>query len=200
MNVYFVRHGQTQENSRGVYYGKRDISLNETGRNQCMLAGKMLRDIVFDRIYISERKRTKESAEIILNAGNNDFITDKRINERSFGIFEGMTYEQIKQKYLQHSINWENDWVDYVIPDGESYTAFYNRIASFIYDLEKIDAENVLVVTHGGVIKTAYCVLLGNKMLYWKFASKNADVSIIKFEYGNWYIDSITHVNGSDKL
>jgi alpha-ribazole phosphatase len=59
-------------------------------------------------------------------------------------------------------------------------------------EIKNIDAENILLITHGGVIRSIYSYILGENLdLYWKFASRNADISIIKYEYGNYFIDCI---------
>ncbi|GLC31480.1 alpha-ribazole phosphatase [Clostridium omnivorum] len=194
MNIYLVRHGETEENKNRYYYGSLDVSLNENGITQAKKAGKALKHIIFDKLYVSERIRTKETAELALG---NDIaaVKDSRINEMSFGVFEGKTYEEIKKLYPKDYKCWEEDWMDFAPNGGESYRDFYNRVESFMDELIKNPCENVLVVTHGGVIRSIYCYVLNGKLdLYWKFSSKNGDISLIKYEYGNIFIDSITHI------
>jgi alpha-ribazole phosphatase len=194
MNIYLLRHGETEENNKKMYYGKRDISLNEKGRKQSEAAGQIIEGVTFDIKYVSQRKRTHETANAIFKDRKNDFIIDERINERNFGIFEGMTFDEIEKKYPREWQEWGNDWIYYRPLNGENYADFYNRVSSFMKNLEKLNCENILVVTHGGVIRTAYCAILEDMRLYWKFASRNGDVSVLKYEYGNWFIDSISHI------
>ena len=195
MNIYLLRHGQTDENKNKSYYGKLDSDLNEIGKAQAEAAGELLKDINFDTIYISERKRTRKTAELALGKDNLNFIKDGRINEISFGEFEGKDYKEIQKNYPEEYELWNNKWKEFTPPGGESYIQFYDRIKVFMDELIRENHENVLIVTHGGVIRSIYCyVLEGNMNLYWKFSSKNGDLSIIKYEYGNLFIDSITHV------
>ncbi|ERI90079.1 alpha-ribazole phosphatase [Clostridiales bacterium oral taxon 876 str. F0540] len=195
MQIYLLRHGETEENKSRFYYGKLDVSLNDTGIVQSRKAGELLKEIKFDSIYISDRKRTRETAEIALNNKGLNLIADKRINEIDFGKFEGKNYEQIQREFPSEYEMWNNNWKEFAPPGGESYRQFYNRIKEFLEDILHKEQENVLIVTHGGVIRTIYCcVLEGNLDLYWKFSSKNCDISIIKYEYGNLFIDSISHV------
>lgn len=195
MQIYLLRHGETEENKSRFYYGKLDVSLNEAGIAQSVKAGELLKEIKFDSIYISERKRTRETAEAALNNKNLNLIIDKRINEIDFGKFEGKNYEQIQKEFPSEYEMWNNNWKEFAPPGGESYRQFYSRTKEFLDDILNKEQENVLVVTHGGVIRTIYCcVLNGNLDLYWKFSSKNCDISIIKYEYGNLFIDSISHV------
>jgi alpha-ribazole phosphatase len=195
MNIYFVRHGETEQNERKTFYGDIDAELNERGRQQCEKAARYLSGISFDKVFISERKRTAQSAEYICREARKDFIIDGRINEMSFGAFEGRTYEEIKELYPVEQKAWQEDWKGFCPPGGESYSMFYLRVKSFMEDIATLEEENILIVTHGGVIRTVYAYLMGENMdLYWKFASQNGDVTLIKYEYGNFFIDSIVHM------
>jgi alpha-ribazole phosphatase len=194
MNVYFLRHGETEENAKKTYYGGLDVELSEKGIKQCVNAREYSSNIEFQRVYISESKRTRQSAEILLKDKSREFIADKRINELSFGDFEGKTYEEITRLYPEEEKQWRQNWKEFCPPGGESYRAFYERVKDFMISLEALEEENVLVVTHGGVIRSAYTYIMGGNLdVYWKFASKNCDISLIKYEFGNWFIDSIVH-------
>lgn len=196
MNIYFVRHGQTNENNNKYYYGKLDVCLNEKGLNQAKKAADFLRHVKFDNVYVSERKRTSETAHIILGHDFEKVNIDSRINEMDFGKFEGKNYKQIKKMYPSQWNRWCSDWKNESPPEGESYMKFYSRVHEFMDDILKLNEENILVVTHGGVVRSVYCyVLSGNLDFFWKFASRNGDITLIKYEYGNLYIDSITYVD-----
>ncbi|MDF2880589.1 MAG: alpha-ribazole phosphatase [Clostridiaceae bacterium] len=196
MNIYFVRHGETEENKKKAYYGKMDISLNECGIEQGNKTSNFLKHIKFNRAYISERIRTHEMANLILKNNKCKIIEDKRINEMNLGIFEGKTYSEIENLYPEQWELWKIKWKEYAPPHGESYNMVYNRVNSFMKEIEECNEENIVVVTHGGIIRTVYCYILGGNLdFFWRFASKNGDVTLIKYEYGNWFIDSITHIN-----
>lgn len=199
VNIYFVRHGQTEENRKRAYYGSMDIDLNDLGKSQGMEAGKLLHGIMFDRIYTSERKRTHQMAELILENQQFSTIVDERLNEMSLGVFEGKDFNEIPELYPEEWKCWSEDWKEYAPPQGESYVDFYRRIESFMNELLQCEADNVLVVTHAGVIRSVCCYVLGGNLdFFWKFASANGDVTLIKYEYGNLFIDSMTHVKGGD--
>ena len=53
MDIYLVRHGETDLNRAKVYYGAMDVPLNENGRIQARAVGRCLEGIVFDKVYIS---------------------------------------------------------------------------------------------------------------------------------------------------
>lgn len=196
MNLYFVRHGETTQNQNKCYYGSIDVDLTKKGVEQAKNASKLLENVNFDTVYTSERKRARQTARIIMEDKASKFIVDNRINETNFGDFEGKSYEKLKELYPKEWEDWCNDWKNISPPKGESYKQFYSRVKSFMDDILKLEAENVLIATHGGVIRSIYCYVLENNLDYfWKFGSKNGDITIVKYEYGNLYIDSISHVS-----
>lgn len=196
MKIYLVRHGQTLQNKKGTYYGNLDVELNEDGIKQIKNLSKSFLDINFDKIYISDTKRAYQTAELILNNKTHDFIKDSRLRETNFGDFEGKNFDEISKKYPTECKKWIDDWKHFCPPNGESYKQMYFRVREFFNDLIKHDYENVLIVTHSGVIKAFLCFIMNDNMdLFWKFSCKNGDVVIVKYEYQNFYLDSITHLN-----
>lgn len=195
MNLYFVRHGETEKNKSKCYYGSLDVELTKEGILQAEKARELLKNIKFKTVYVSEKKRSIATAEILLKNRQCKFITDMRINEREFGEFEGKGYEELKQLYPKEWRAWCEDWKNVSPPGGESCIQVYKRVEAFMDDILKSHEDDILIVTHGGVIRSMYCYVLGGNVDYfWNFGSSNGDISIIKYEYGNLYIDSITHV------
>lgn len=195
MNLYFVRHGETEKNKSKCYYGSLDVELTNNGILQAEKAGKLLENIDFDKVYASEKKRAIKTAEILLENKKYELLTDARINERDFGDFEGKDHKQLEKLYPEEWKQWCEDWKNVSPPGGESYIELYNRVKNYMNDILKSKDENILIVTHGGVIRSIYCYILGGNMDYfWNFGSNNGDISVIKYEYGNLYIDSIIHV------
>lgn len=198
MNIYLVRHGETEQNKRKNFYGKLDVELNEKGEEQSYKVGEFLKNVGFNKIYISDRKRTKETVEKILDMNkfyeNKKSIIhkDERINEIDFGLFEGKSYEEICSLYPKEQKEWERDWKNFSPPEGESAVEFYNRVESFMKHIQKEEEGDYLIVTHGGVIRMIYSYILENNMdFYWNFASRNGDITLIKYEYENLFIDYI---------
>lgn len=195
MNLYFVRHGETEHNKNKCYYGSIDVNITNRGILQAEKGAEVLKNINFSKVYSSELKRTAQTASILLKDKQYNLIQDKRINELDFGVFEGKSHEEIKERYSEEWKLWCDDWKNFIPPEGESYIEFYTRIKNFMNDILKLNEDNVLIVTHGGVIRSVYCYLLGGNLdFFWNFGSQNGDITIIKYEYGNLYIDSITHV------
>ncbi|EPY2302670.1 alpha-ribazole phosphatase [Clostridium sporogenes] len=198
MNIYLVRHGETEQNKRKNFYGKLDVGLNKKGEDQSYKVGELLKNVDFNKIYISDRKRTRKTAERILERNKfyekekNIIYKDKRINEIDFGIFEGKSYEEIGSLYPKEQERWERDWKNFAPPKGESAVGFYNRVENFMKHIQKEEDGDYLIVSHGGVIRMIYSYILQNNMdFYWNFASRNGDITLIKYEYENLFIDYI---------
>lgn len=189
MNLYLIRHGQTNSNMQGRFLGSFEDELSPHGINEIKKSKELIRNISFDRIFSSERKRAIQSAKILIDK---EIVCDSRLNERDFGIFENKTYKEIGDNFPVEQKAWEENWIDYKIPQGESVKDAYERVTAFMKMLENENYENCLVVSHGGIIRLIYCYILGGNLnSFWKFSSRNGSVSIASFQYNNWYIDSI---------
>ena len=176
--LILVRHGQTELNYNKVFFGKLDPSLNELGIEQANMAKKKLLNISYDNIYSSPLKRAKETAEIC-NHLKKDIIFDKNIEELNFGIFEGLTYEEILAKYPEEAKLMEKDWKNFNYKTGESPFQMYERVISF---LKRLDfSKDNLVVAHWGIINSILAYLIaGNMDVYWKFDIKNGSVVVLE--------------------
>ncbi len=193
MNLYLIRHGQTDSNSQGRYLGSFEDELSAQGVNEIKKTKKFINNVSFDKVFSSERKRAIDSAKILVDE---EITCDYRLNERDFGIFENKTYKEICDSHPKEKKAWEENWIDYQIPKGESVRRAYERTAEFMRMLEKENYENCLVVTHGGIIRLVYCYILGGDLNnFWKFTAKNGSISMVKFQYDNWHIDSMIQLD-----
>ena len=98
MELYLIRHGQTDWNKEGRLQGSVDIELNENGRAMAKAAGIRLNEVFFDKIYSSPLKRAYETAELIRNNRNLEIIVDESLREISFGAMEGTTYDDLSKE------------------------------------------------------------------------------------------------------
>lgn len=182
MDIVFVRHGQTVENSHGKY-GSTDTPLSEKGREQISALKGALKDKTFRNIYLSPLKRTIETAEIL----GLDGLREERIKEINFGIFEGKSYQEINEEYPLETFLWVKDYIGYRIPEGESLMDLYNRVSAFLEEVIKNDTD-VLVITHEGVIRCALCWVFDNVEYFYKFKVSNGRITVVTVNEGYKYI------------
>lgn len=182
--LILIRHGQTDMNKDQLYYGRLDVPINETGKEQAENTRKNLveLEIDYDKIYSSPMKRAYETAEIV-NYKNLEIEKDDELREMDFGIFEGLNYKEIIKKYPEEMEKLKKDWKTYSYVTGENPFMLQKRALKF---LEKIDKnKNNMVVTHWGIICTLLSFLFSSELEgYWKYQVKNGGIVIIEFADG----------------
>ncbi|MBO4592414.1 MAG: histidine phosphatase family protein, partial [Eubacterium sp.] len=87
--LYIIRHGKTDWNVMHKLQGKTDVPLNDEGRAMAEQAREEYQDVHFDIAFCSPLSRARETAEILLRGRDIPIITDDRLTEMSFGIYEG---------------------------------------------------------------------------------------------------------------
>lgn len=180
--LILVRHGQTDLNTEGIYFGWLNPNLNEKGYEQAQKAREVIKTIPYDKIYSSDLERARLTAEIV-NYKNLHIVFDKRLREINFGIFEGLTYEEISKKYPDECKISEDNWENYNFGNGESPRELQKRAVDFVEGLN-LEEDN-LVVTHWGVINSILsCYFSKGLDSYWKYSVENGGVCIIEFTNG----------------
>ena len=147
--LILVRHGQTEMNAQKLYFGKLDPPLNDLGISQAYQAKEKLLDIDYDIIYSSPLERAKQTAEIC-NYLDKDINYNSKLEEINFGIFEGLTFKEISEKFPDEVKKMEENWKDYNYITGESPKEMFQRAISFLETLDY--SKNNLVVAHWGII------------------------------------------------
>lgn len=188
MDMILIRHGLTMLNEQLRYGGSTDVGLSERGIYETQRYAQYYKEMPFDSVYVSPLKRTVQTAEMITNT----YHKDERLREMDFGIFEGMTYQEISSRFPKESGQWQQDFVHYRIPHGESLADVFERTKSFINDIcLKKDKDKVLIVTHAGIIRCALSMAFGNPEFFYKFHIHHSMASIINIQQEYWYIKGI---------
>jgi alpha-ribazole phosphatase len=204
MEIYLVRHGETVWNREGKYYGHSDISLSEEGYRQAKTVGDSLKKIKFDAVYSSPLKRALLTAdEIVDETALPDIVqTDSRLMEQNFGRFEGKTYGELKKEAPEELAAWNEDWQNYVLPEGESFVQVRKRVDSFADFLWQLASEGkkkrILITAHKGTFGHLLPSLLSMPLSgYWNFVFTQGTYSRIDLEDGYAIIRSL---NATEKL
>lgn len=146
MEVYLIRHGQTDWNIQKKMQGTGDIPLNDTGRYQAKLCAKAFSDIPLDAIYTSPLSRASETAEIISAfTCHAPVIIEPGLIERDFGEGSGMTYDLFHSTYPEYPV---------ILPKGmETFDVLSDRIFSSVCRCtERHHEKPILLVSHGASI------------------------------------------------
>ena len=162
LKLYIVRHGETEWNVIKRFQGQLNTPLTEKGIEKLKETGKELEDVTFEEVYTSELERTVNSAEIILNE-NNGYKNNKlelqklaELNEVYFGVWQGLTYEEVFLKYPEEANNYFYNVKNYNAENVEAEN-LKDALERFLKGINKIlnrhKSGNILVVTHGTVFE-----------------------------------------------
>lgn len=144
--IYLVRRGETDWNLARKIQGSTDIPLNDTGREQAVAAGRLLARREWDGIYASPLSRAFETASIIAaQLGMPDPSVVNEMVERNYGDAEGLTGGELSERFPD----------DYPVPGRESREDVAARVIPALVRLaESRPGDSLIVVSHGGVIRT----------------------------------------------
>ena len=193
MQLYIVRHGQTDWNKVRKLQGLTDIQLNENGRQVAIDLGDKLEQegVTFDEIFSSPLIRAYETACLIRGRQNVPITRDERIREISFGEAEGMDYETwMSEDNPQRAFFTEPH--KYIPPqNGETIEEVQARGREFIQEIiEPLygQAKRVMIVAHGAMNKGLMCYLENNDVEhFWGDGlQNNCEASIFEYDGQVW--------------
>lgn len=166
--LIFLRHGETDWNAEGRLQGQQDIDLNPNGLEQSARAAlkvkKLLQRLRLEservRFIASPLSRTRKTMQIVrthMGLSEQDYQTDPRLKELSFGHWEGLTWPDVQHQAPHQAHARETDKWGFVPPNGESYAMLAERVRPW---LETIDQDS-FVVAHGGIARVLFVLLAG---------------------------------------
>ncbi len=160
MKIYITRHGETQWNKEGRLQGWKNSNLTEKGIRDAKKLGYRLKDIDFDYIYSSPQERALNTAKYIRGDKNTKIITLDSLKEMGFGKWEGMESSEIETLYPIEYFNFWNKPHLYNPVEGESFDELFSRVKNTLEEIiNKSVGENILIVSHGVVIKAIYSII-----------------------------------------
>lgn len=155
MRVTLVRHGEVDEAYRNKYNGHLDIGLSKNGYAQAKKLAEHFGMFEFDKVFCSDLRRAKDTLKSFSHA--KDAIYTEKLREKSWGRHEGLSYDEIVEQEGIEYIDFMQ-WIDAL--DGEEHESYVNRVREFFLEyLPSLGCENVLVVTHAGVIKVLISIV-----------------------------------------
>jgi alpha-ribazole phosphatase len=149
--LYLIRHGEVAGAGVPRYNGHADVALTERGVAQYHGLKERFTDARVTACYTSDLSRCVVGAEI-LGAHLGVVPVQKRaLRELDIGVWEGLTWAELKEKYPAEWLARLADIVNYRVPEGENLLDLQGRIIPVIGRIvERHRGEEVLVVAHGG--------------------------------------------------
>jgi broad specificity phosphatase PhoE len=148
-----MRHGATD--MAGRYCGHSDPPLNDEGRAQIDRAASILPNAP-QVVYTSDLLRARESAGLLAEYFSVPLLIRPALREICFGDWEGLSWQEVEQRFPSESAAWLERFPARVVPTGEPYDSFADRVKQEIGFLAaQAQSYAVIAVTHGGFIRTA---------------------------------------------
>lgn len=188
--VYLVRHGQTAWNVGEIFRGRADIPLDETGRREAELAGEALRGKTMDAVYSSPLSRSLETAHQIAKLHNVTVQPLEPIIDISYGEWEGLSNDQVREKYPDLHRLWREHPHEVRFPGGESLDEVRVRTMTAVERfLIKHQDQTIVLVAHRVPNKVICCALIGlDNSHFWRIQQDTACTNLFTYKGGRWIV------------
>lgn len=166
VRLFFFRHGEVANAHEKRYNGQTDVPLSPRGEEQSAAMAERLATFLDSRapaaVYCSDLTRSRRGAEQVALAYGLKPVVMPALKERSFGHWEGLTWDEIQGRYSDEWADYMADISGYTPPGGESFGTMSERVLGAVREIsERHSGEPVAAVIHGGVNRIILCHALG---------------------------------------
>lgn len=195
--IYFIRHGESEANVKGIYQGQTfDSALTENGRRQAETVARFMAALQAKAIYTSPLKRAYQTAAAIASEMKLPFDTDKRLVEIHHGTWEGKTIHQFSVRERLLLKQWQVAPAQVRMIGGEAINEVAQRCLEFI---ESLPNGPVIVVTHDVLIRVAVTSVIEHGYNHmWRYTLDNCGVTTLTFDprrlinlNQNWHLNGL---------
>lgn len=188
-----VRHGETAWNAERRLQGHLDIPLNATGEVQARATARSLAGHRFHAAYSSDLQRARQTAGAVAAALGLEIRHDPALRERHYGVFQGLTYDEAQARFPSDYARFHSRDPDFAFAgQGESLNGFAARIVAALTAIAvRHPGEQVLVVTHGGVLDIAHRLATGKPLGAARdFTIPNAALNWLAHDADGWTLEA----------
>nr|WP_318383076.1 2,3-diphosphoglycerate-dependent phosphoglycerate mutase GpmB [uncultured Enterobacter sp.] len=188
LQVYLVRHGETQWNAERRIQGQSDSPLTAKGEQQAWQVAERVKSLGITHIIASDLGRTRHTAKIIADACDCDIILDSRLRELDMGVLEQRHIESLTEEEEGWRRQLVNGTAEGRIPDGESMQELSDRMhAALATCLELPEGSRPLVVSHGMALGCLVSTILGlPAYAERRLRLRNCSISRIDYQNSPW--------------
>jgi len=201
--LILIRHAEIDPCYAGKFVGRTDVALSELGECQAVALADAITPVLTEQtpILVSPQLRARQTALTL----KRKFDTDNNLREIDFGRWENLTFEEIQKDCPAEKMEqWCKGDPQFSFPDGEAFGDFQRRVKAVVERLLDDDAQQILVITHGGVISTMICQLLGipaMKFLAFQVARGSVSkINIVDRTGSLVLLGDVCHLNGIEDI
>ncbi|QIQ22199.1 histidine phosphatase family protein [Zophobihabitans entericus] len=216
INLYFIRHGETEWNLKNWMQGIQDSPLTDKGISGAKITGRSLSNIPFLKAYSSDLTRAVHTRDYIVEQLTNspDVDIHKGLREMDFGIWEGVSIDELHQdKEFHHYMNVPASY-NHSLVQGEGFMDVLTRTQQALDEIvASVSAQdsNILIVTHGTLLRLLLCVINGgdwHKHRTQEYFPKpfNTSISLVNYQkspeqekgtYSLVYYNDVSHLSNT---
>lgn len=160
IDLWLVRHGETDWNRELRFQGHLDAPLNALGMQQAQRLGLHLAGQGPRPLLASDLLRTRQTAEPLAGQWQKPALSERLWREQAFGVIEGLTLAEVQERYPEVVDGWRRRDPDFAPQGGESRRQFHARVMQAVQALVQQSSQHgwhsPVVVSHGGVLDMIY--------------------------------------------
>lgn len=160
IDLWLVRHGETDWNRELRFQGHLDAPLNALGQQQAQRLGQRLASLAPRPLLASDLLRTRQTADPLAGQWRTVALPETLWREQAFGVIEGLTLQEVQERHPEIVQGWRSQDLDFAPEGGESRRQFHARVMQAVQALVarclQQDWHSPVVVSHGGVLDMIY--------------------------------------------
>ncbi|MHB9129807.1 MAG: alpha-ribazole phosphatase [Armatimonadota bacterium] len=198
--LYLIRHGETRWNADGRFQGQQNTSLSDTGRQQAATVADAMTRYHLDAVYTSDLARAAETAVLVAERHGLTPITDRRLREASFGVWEGLTLTEVGVQWPELLQAWRTDPLHVLPPGGETLAQVQQRVTELVQEIVRRYPEGqIAIVAHGGSLRAIVALALGADLsIFGRLRLDNCAISIVSARDDHYillHLNEICHLH-----
>ncbi|MEC7850641.1 MAG: histidine phosphatase family protein [Bacteroidota bacterium] len=187
MKLYIIRHAETEYNRKGIIQGSEvDSDINDVGESQANSFYEYYKNINFDKIYVSDLKRTFQTIRRFTENGSS-YEKLKEFNEISWGVNQGKSDDL--EDYARLIDTWLAGNLDNKFEEGESPNEMSVRLVKGFNKVLDDDHDTVLLCIHGRALRILLSKIIDNDLTKMdKYVHSNTGLYILEYKNGKYEI------------
>jgi probable phosphoglycerate mutase len=183
LELYLIRHGQTDYSRENRFCGSIDPPLNDVGLRMATAFGAAYAGLEWNAIYSSPRQRARQTAEALASRTNVEIHTEDGLAEIAYGEWEGLRHEEVKERWPEAYAYWSADVASRGTPGGETAFGVAARAAPVLERLRaRHESGRVLLVSHKATIRILVCALVGLDVRLFRDRLSQGVAAVTRFE------------------
>lgn len=177
MRLFLIRHGESENNSKGVYTGQSDVPLTPLGREQAIALRPILDKFTFDRVFSSDLARAMDTQRLAMPGVEG--IATPLLREIDTGELTGRSVKEVRERY-------GNPHGSFSAFGGEDQADVTRRLKEFLAPLEADPCGYVAAFAHGGVLRCMLNYTTRSAISALNLLSPNCNIAVFDYDGKNW--------------